>query len=193
MSEVVRQSVESLCAEFKTLTFAREAFPMLTDWGVEDFSHTIHSLGCNYLSALGRQLGHWAISDYPVRVPGHAGVHSIRPDVVWWSREKTEVALLGEFERFEPRCKSKFLDKARNLLQAHQALGEGPRILLLVGWTLSGTECGAMEEVRTLVHTGFRPDNAIPVPGLGAESAFVLATAVFGDQGGARRLLRVCT
>ena len=187
MSNVVRQNAESLRTEFKTLEFARGAFPMLTDWGVEDFSHTIHSLGCNYLSALGREFGHWAISDYPVRV----GARSIRPDVVWWDKANSGVALLGEFERFEPRNRGKFLDKAKNLLQTHRALTDRPRILLLVGWTLAGTECGAMEDVRSLIHSGFRSDTATPVPGLDSESVFVLATAVFGDQAGTRRLLGV--
>ena len=191
MNEAVRHNATALRTEFETLAFARDAFPMLTDWGVEDFSHTIHSLGCNYLSALGRELGHWAISDYPVRVSGAGGGQSIRPDVVWWDKGTVAAALLGEFERFETRNKSKFLDKARNLLLTHHALGAAPRVLLLVGWTLAGTECGAMEEVRALIHTGFRSESGISIPGLERDSAFVLAAAVFGDQAGKRRLLGV--
>ena len=65
----VNDIAASLRAEFRTLEYAKADFPMLTTWGVPDFSHTIHSLGCNYPSALGRHLGFWAISDYPVRVP----------------------------------------------------------------------------------------------------------------------------
>ena len=101
------------------------------------------------------------------------------------------MALLGEFERFEPRNKAKFLDKARNLLITHRALGDVPRVLLLVGWTLAGTECGAMAEVRSLIHAGFRSNTGATVPGLDQDSAFVLATAVFGDEAGKRRLLGV--
>ena len=51
---------KKILEEFSSLSFIAEAFPMLTDWGVEDFSLTIHSLGCNYLSALGRSLDFWA-------------------------------------------------------------------------------------------------------------------------------------
>ena len=83
------------------------------------------------------------------------------------------------------------MDKARNLLQAHYALGEQPRILLLVGWALAGTEIGSLDEVRAVVQNGFRPPNAPAVPALGNESVFILAIAVFGDVQGKRRLLRV--
>lgn len=62
MSDSVRQAEQALRAEFGTLALARSAFPMLTAWGVEDFSHTIHSLGCNYLTAIGREAGFWAMS-----------------------------------------------------------------------------------------------------------------------------------
>ena len=59
---------------------------MLTDWGVEDFSHTAHSLGCNYLTQIGREAGFWAMSEYPVRVPSVGAQHSVRTDVAWWER-----------------------------------------------------------------------------------------------------------
>ena len=193
MIHEVHQCAKSLSTEFETLNFARDAFPMLTDWGVEDFSHTIHSLGCNYLSALGRSLGFWAISDYPVRIARVGGAHSVRPDVVWWDKIATEVCLLGEFERFDPRNRAKLVEKAKNLLQVHQQMGNLPRILLLVGWTLAGTDCGSPDDIRAVVYGGFRPDNAAPVPGLSNESVFVHATAVFGDAGGIRRLLGIYT
>ena len=90
---------------------------MLTDWGVEDFSLTIHSLGCNYLSSLGREHGYWAMSEYPVRVSKPGVVSSIRPDTVWWSRPDGNVILLGEFERYIPGQEQKLMEKARNLVQ----------------------------------------------------------------------------
>ncbi|MEW8552663.1 MAG: hypothetical protein AB2605_02625 [Candidatus Thiodiazotropha sp.] len=191
MTDSIRQTAKAIDDEFRSLAFAREAFPMLIDWGVEDFSTTVHSLGCNYLSALGREMGCWAISEYPVRVPKAGAAHSVRPDVAWWAKESGELALLGEFERFVPRMPGKLADKARNLLQAHYALGEQPRILLLVGWALAGTEIGSLDEVRAVVQNGFRPPNAPAVPALGNESVFILAIAVFGDVQGKRRLLRV--
>lgn len=166
---------------------------MLTDWGVEDFSHTIHSLGCNYLAAVGREAGFWAMSEYPVRVPSSGVQHSVRPDIVWWERSSADAVVLGEFERAEPHKPGKLVDKARNLLQAHHALGERPRLLLLVGWTLSGTKLGDLGSVRTVMTSGFRASDGTPVRGLGRRSVFLLATAVFGDGEGDRKLLRVQT
>ena len=189
----VQKAVEALRMEFRTLAYAQSDFPMLTAWGVEDFSHTIHSLGCNYLSALGRSLGFWTISDYPIRVPRSHNGHSVRPDVVWWAKNTAEVVLLGEFERFDPRAPSKLVDKTRNLLQVHHALGERPRILLLAGWTLSGTDMGLKDEVQRVLYGGFFPAGAPAVPGLSGDSVFLHATAIFADTNGMRRLIRVQT
>ncbi len=181
-----------LRTEFRSLAVARAAFPMLTAWGMEDFSHTIHSLGCNYLAAIGREAGFWAMSEYPVRVPSASGAgRSVRPDVAWWRRPSGEAVLLGEFERAEARKPGKLLDKARNLLWAHHALRERSRLLLLVGWALAGTDLGDLSEVRAVMANGFRAPDGTPVRGLGPGSAFLLATAVFGDVDGRRRLLEV--
>ncbi len=120
--------------EFRSLAIATDTLPMLTSWGVEDFSQTIHSLGCNYLTNIGQQSGFWAMNEYPVRVQSSGGQHSVRPDVAWWHRESCEVALLGEFERAESRKPAKLIDKARNLLQAHHSLGERPHVLVLLAW-----------------------------------------------------------
>jgi hypothetical protein len=185
----VREIERGLSAEFKTLAFAKSDFPMLTDWGVEDFSVTIHSLGCSYLSALGRRLGWWAMSEYPVRVSLGATGYSLRPDVAWWSRLTPAVALLGEFERFEPGQRN-LVAKARNLLRAHHELGEQPRVLLLVAWAIAGTDLRGMDEVRAVSHDGFRTSDGLVVPGLGVESRFVLVTAVFGGPE-ERRCLQV--
>lgn len=191
MSEDVRQLEERLRGEFRTLELARDVLPMLTTWGVEDFSQTIHSLGCNYLTAIGRSAGCWAMSEYPVRVPSTGSSHSVRPDVAWWHRAGGEVLLLGEFERAEPKKPAKLVEKARNLLHAHHVLGERPRLLLLVAWALAGTDLGDLGSVRAVMANGFRPPDGAPVRGLGARSSFLLATAVFGDVEGRRRLLQV--
>ena len=193
MSDSVRQAEQALRAEFRSLALARAAFPMLTAWGVEDFSHTIHSLGCNYLTAIGRDAGFWAMSEYPVRVPSKGHQHSVRPDVAWWERPSGEAVVLGEFERAEPRKPAKLVEKAKNLLQAHHALGERPRVLLLVGWALAGTDLGDLGSVRAVMASGFRAADGAPVRGLGRSSGFLLATAVFGDIEGDRKLLQVLT
>ncbi|WP_143177657.1 hypothetical protein [Cystobacter ferrugineus] len=190
MTTNVREIERALRAEFETLAFAKSDFPMLTDWGVEDFSVTIHSLGCNYLSALGRKVGCWAMSEYPVRVSLGGTGYSVRPDVAWWSRPTPAVALLGEFERFEPGQRN-LIGKARNLLRTHHELGEEPRVLLLMAWAIAGTDLRGLDEVRAVSHDGFRTSDGLVVPGLGTESRFVLVTAVFGGPEERRRLQAV--
>lgn len=173
--------------EFQSLEFVRESFPMLTNWGVEDFSVTIHSLGCNYLSALGRSLGFWSMSEYPVKVTQGTAI-SIRPDVVWWGKPNGSVSLIGEFERFEPGKKQKLIDKARNLLQAHHELGEDSRILLLLTWTLAGVDRGGLDEIRAIAHNGFKTNSGHIVPGIGCQSSFIVAVAVFSHHQGSVKL-----
>ncbi len=178
---------DALRQEFATLAFARDMFPMLTQWGVKDESVAVHSLGCNYLSALGRQLGHWAASEYPVRV-GHKYV---RPDVVWWSRPAGDVALIGEFERFEAGQQSKLVEKARNLMEAYESLQRKPRAILLVAWTLSGTDLAGSQAARSVAFDGLRGSDGRYIAALGTETAFVLAYAVFGQSSGQYRLLEM--
>ena len=185
---VARDIERALRAEFEALVFAKSAFPMLTAWGVEDFSVTIHSLGCNYLSALGRELGFLAISEYPVRVTAGANACSVRPDVAWWSQPNPHVVLLGEFERYDPRQQRKLVGKARNLLRAHHELGDRSRVLLLMTWAFVGTDLRGLDEVRAVAHDGCRTSDGLVVTGLGAESTFIVATAVFGGSGEQRQL-----
>ena len=116
---------DNILEEFETLTFAKDTFPMLMEWGVEDFSLTIHSLGCNYLTALGRHLGAWAMSEYPVRISQKGSGETLRPDVVWWSKSDSKVLLIGEFERFDSLDPLKMSSKAKHLLQVHRELEEG--------------------------------------------------------------------
>ena len=181
---------QSLKQEFESLQFARSQFPMLTDWGVEDFSVTIHSLGCNYLSALGRAFGLWAMSEYPVRMPESDQPISIRPDVVWWKRSNAQVALLGEFERFESKQEAKLTGKAKNLLKAYHQLEQQPEILLLMSWTLSGTDVSGLNSIRILMREGFS-ENGIRIAGAAVNTDFLLATAVFGVKGENHHLIRI--
>lgn len=191
MSEHVRAISEAITAEFQSRSFAKEAFPMLTDWGVEDFSLTIHSLGCNYLSSLGRENGYWSMSEYPVRVTKPGGGNSIRPDTVWWTRPDRNVALLGEFERYVPGQELKLMEKARNLVQTHHELGDQPRVLILLAWAMAGTNLNNLKSVRSVAHDGFRTSNGLVVRGIGSKSTFILATAVFGMSAGVHRLLEI--
>jgi hypothetical protein len=186
MSNTVAQVEAILRAEFGGLAYARSEFPMLTDWGIEDYSETIHSCGMNYLAALGRHHARWALSEYPVAVSNPpADGPSVRLDAVWWSRPAGQPELLSEFERYEPGTAKRSLvaEKARHLLLAHQHLPPGPRLLLLCAWAISGKVPDRLEELRELGRKGFRLADCW-VPGVGAESRFVVATPIFAEAGG---------
>jgi hypothetical protein len=184
--------------EFRTLAVARDHLPMLTDWGVEDFSETVHSLGMNYLTSIGRVSGRVAVSEYPVRLLPGAGPATevpgfVRPDVVWWSRESRQVELIGEFERYEVYANKRQLlnDKIRNLLLAHRALGQGPRVLLLMLWALSGTQFQAISEFQSLIRSGFRTPGGVRVAGLEIDSRLIVGTAIFAQSEGSLRLKEI--
>lgn len=182
---------EKIIEEFRTLAFAKEAFPMMTGWGTEDFSLTIHSLGCNYLSALGRHLGFWAMSEYPVRITRKGSGEALRPDVVWWSKPQGDAVLIGEFERYDPCQPYKLQNKAQHLLQVHHELGQNPRVLLVVTWALVGTDLSVLQKVRSIGHDGFQTPHGVVVSGIGGNSSFIVAAAVFGRSENVLKLQRI--
>jgi hypothetical protein len=189
---------EALRDEFCTLACAHEDIPILCDWGIEDFSETLHSAGINYLAAIGRRAGRVAMTEYPVRVttPGRWCTPVpgwVIPDAVWWRRETREVELLGEFERYEPGHgkRQTLQEKVRNLLLAHREIGSAATLLLLFVWTLSGIPVTGLDEVRSLVRSGFRDLGGIMVAGLPSESKVLIATAVFCSFEGQLRLKEV--
>ncbi|MDM4018175.1 hypothetical protein [Roseiconus lacunae] len=177
----------ALSREFATLEFARAEFPMLTTWGVRDESVSVHSLGFNYLAALGRHLGFWAATEYPIRV----GNTFVRPDFVWWSKDDQQVKLIGEFERYEAGQQPKLIDKAKNLMLSYEALERSPEAMVLVPWTLSGTDLAGNSAARSVAYDGFRSSGGKRIPGVGTEASFLLAHAIFGNSEGNVRLLEV--
>lgn len=177
----------ALSREFATLEFARAEFPMLTTWGVRDESVSVHSLGFNYLAALGRHLGFWAATEYPIRV----GNSFVRPDFVWWSKEDHQVKLIGEFERFGAGQQPKLVDKAKNLMLSYEALDRTPEAMVLVPWTLAGTELAGNSAARSVGYEGFRADDRRLICGVGTEASFLLAHAIFGRAEDTLRLLEV--
>lgn len=183
----VAQIRSALSREFATLEFARAEFPMLTTWGVRDESVSVHSLGFNYLAALGRHLGFWSATEYPIRV----GQTFVRPDFVWWSKDDHQVKLIGEFERFEAGQQTKLVDKAKNLMLSYQALERGPEAMVLVPWTLAGTELADNTAARSVAYDGFRSTDGKMIYGVGTEASFLLAHAIFGKTADTVRLLEV--
>jgi hypothetical protein len=193
MNPSIAQTEAVLRQEFGSLTFARTEFPMLTDWGIEDFSETVHSFGMNYLAALGRHAGRWAVSEFPVQTQGLEEDGFVRLDAVWWSRPSGQVELLAEFERYEPGVAkwAGIVEKARHLLLCHREMPAGPRLLLLMVWSLSGRVPARLEEVRKLARTGYRSAGNRCVAGVGPESRFLVATPVFVKGEGRLRLREV--
>lgn len=194
----INDAEQLLRQEFRSLAVAREQFPMLTDWGVGDFSETVHSLGMNYLTAIGRSIGRIAVSEFPVKLAGSQSVAGetpgfVRPDVVWWGRDSRRVELIGEFERFEVNSAKRqvFNDKVRNLLLAHCVLDPGPRVLLLMLWAISGTQTPAPGEFQSLIRSGFRTPGGVRVAGLYPESRLIVATAIFTAAEGVVRLKEI--
>lgn len=187
MTMTAAQIRNALSREFATLEFARAEFPMLTNWGVRDESVSVHSLGFNYLAALGRHLGFWAATEYPIRV----GNSFVRPDFVWWSKKDQQVRLIGEFERFEAGQQAKLVDKAKNLMLSYQALDRSPEAMILVPWTIAGTDLAGNSAARAVAYDGFRASAGRLIPGVGTEASFLLAHAIFGRSEDNVRLLEV--
>src|SRR5690606_39050677 len=104
--------------EFKTGKIRNELFPMMTKFGIRDYSETAHTVGLNYITAIGRYIeGVTSLSEcpiYPYLKKGYYGqmvaesqanygvkVNEIRPDSIWYSKEDNSPLLICEFERYE--------------------------------------------------------------------------------------------
>lgn len=162
---------------------------MLAEWGVTDVGLTIHSLGLNYLAALGRDLGCPSVTEFPVASgnpspdPALAGFDGleVRPDVVWFDRAYRTPVLLAEFERFDELSARRNIlaEKAENLVLAHHLAGGQPAILLLALWTFTGIRVTGLAEINTRVRSGFRRDGGARINGLSGHARFIIATFVF--------------
>jgi hypothetical protein len=120
------EPAEGLRSELESLVVARRSFPIWTDWGVADESHTVHSLGLSYLVRVGQELGMVAACEYPV-----AG-HHVRADAVWWDPATRDPVAIFEFERLKDGAE--LIVKVRNLMRAWHATGRKPAALVLVFW-----------------------------------------------------------
>ena len=177
----------ALSAELKTLDVARAQFPMWTDWGVEDESVALHSLGLSYLTTVGQHAGYACCCEYPV-----AG-HKVRADSVWWDKEMRTPAALFEFERHKggtelvdkvcwwdkemrtPAALFEFerhkggtelVDKVRNLLRAYHSLKGKPSLLCLVFWTKNFYPLGdeGVRDLWQIFERGFLAEDRCRVP-----------------------------
>lgn len=60
-------SVADVSAAHALLTVEKATglLPIWTDWGVHDAGHLVHSLGCTFLTAIGRDAGFASVSEVP--------------------------------------------------------------------------------------------------------------------------------
>lgn len=184
--------------EFKSGKVRNEMFPMITKFGVRDYSETVHSLGLNYITAIGRFIDEIAaISECPVYpykekntyskyVADGAGVYGdnineVRPDSIWFSKEDNSPILICEFERYEKskRKDLKIKEKIENLLIAYHQLGGKVPIILFVYWSYAAENPGDIDEYISILDNGFRKSNGIYVPGInGIKTSYLIYRCV---------------
>ena len=131
--------IQAIREEMKAGEIRKRFFPMMTDFGVRDYSETVHTMGLNYLTAIGRTISDTtAISECPVypyekqsfmpeKVAEESGEYhidkkpAVRPDSIWYSIKDNQPLLLCEFERYDnSRIKNRKLEeKIQNLLIAY--------------------------------------------------------------------------
>ena len=115
----------------------------------------------------------------------------VRPDVVWWCKSDKRIVLIGEFERFEPGQQEKLADKSKNLLRSYESLNREAETLILMPWTIAGTNLTGNHTARAVAYDGFRDSDGQTISGIGEEANFILAHAIFGSSQNICRLLEV--
>lgn len=175
--------------EFQTGKIRDDLFPMMTKFGVRDYSETVHSLSLNYITAIGRAIDEIAaVSEYPV-YPYESNYNQsnmiaespssyyeekkskdaeIRPDSIWYSKNDNTPVLISEFERYEKnRIKNKKLEeKIQNLLIAYHQLGSKVPIILFVYWSYASVTPGDMCDVISILDKGFTLPNKKFISGI---------------------------
>jgi hypothetical protein len=142
---------------------------MLTDYIVEDYSETIHSLGLNYITQIGRSIeGIAAVSEYPV-FPNKNFPKEVRLDSIWFNRTNLQPVLISEFERFESSRfkRKKLLEKTQNLLIAYHQFGANLPIILLAYWCYGVDNPNISNEMLSIFNNGFYY-NSQWIPGINA-------------------------
>lgn len=174
--------------EFQTGKIREDLFPMITKFGVRDYSETVHSLALNYITAIGRAINEIAaVSEYPV-YPYESNYNEsnmiaespslyeekktkdaeVRPDSIWYSKKDNSPILISEFERYEKnRIKNKKLEeKIQNLLIAYHQLGSKVPIILFVYWSYASVTPGEMSNVISILDKGFTLPNKKFISGI---------------------------
>ena len=179
--------IEAIREEFESGNVRNELFPMMTKFGVRDYSETVHTLGLNDSTAIGRTIeGISAISECPVYPYGKILCESVaeatiaygeskkekdaevRPDSIWYSKETNSPILISEFERYENnRIKDKKLkEKIQNLLIAYHQLGGELPLIVFVYWSYPAVTAGDISDTISILDKGFYLPNKKYVAGI---------------------------
>ncbi len=175
-----------------TVEVAARHLPMWTEWGVRDSGHLVHSLGCTYLTALGRDLGFASVSEVPAPRQGpfaHVD-EDVRSDSVWFDPATRRVAVIAEFERYAGRQKD-LSPKVETLLLAHHRWGCEDAALVLAYWSIGLVTVPDHAGLRGVVRGGFHAHGGIPVGGTSRARLSFFQFVVSEGQDGLLRLSNV--
>jgi len=190
--------IEFIDKELKQGNLRKKLFPMMVNFGVHDYSETVHSLGLNYLTAIGREFRETtSLSEYPVypfsfpennsdNVKVAEDVSSygkkgqkkdeVRPDSVWFSKEDNSALLLCEFERLNSTRskKRKLKEKIQNLLIAYHQLGGKVPVILFVFWSYPQQSPGDISDIISILDNGFHKADGSYIAGINGLSTSYL-------------------
>lgn len=181
--------IKAIREELESGEIRKDLFPMITDFGVRDYSETVHTMGLNYITAIGRTInGVTAVSECPVypyeknenfinqekrvaeislgyKLPKET---EVRPDSIWYSKTENKPLLLSEFERCDnSRLKNKKLEeKIQNLLISYHQLGGEVPLILFVYWTYSKVTPGDISSYIRIFDDGFTTNNGKKIYGI---------------------------
>lgn len=149
-----------------TIDTCSSHLPMWSDWGVRDGGYLIHSIGCTFLTAVGRDLGFAAVSEVPAPRLGILGNvdQDVRSDSVWFDRLTRQPALIAEFERYTGKQKD-LSPKVESLLLAQQRWECPSATLVLAYWTVGHVTVPDHDGLRSIVRGGFRAMTGVRIPG----------------------------
>jgi hypothetical protein len=162
---------------------------MWTTWGVQDAGHLIHSLGCTFLTAVGRDLGLASVSEVPAPRQGVLArvEEDVRSDSVWFDRETRRVALVAEFERYAGKQKD-LSPKVETLLLAQQRWGCPEAVLLLAYWSVGLVTLPDHDSLQNIARGGFQALGGVRVSGNPRARVVFFQFVVRSGQDGLLRL-----
>lgn len=170
--EIIKQS---LITEMDQGIIRSRDFPMMVKQGMRDYSETVHSVGLNYITQIGRSMDDIvALSECPV-YSGDEGDYAarvtreIRPDSIWFERKTMAPVLVAEFERYASNQlkNRKLQEKIENLLIAYRQLGGQVPMILFVYWTYNdGTIASDIDQYIGILDRGFHLKNGQWIPGI---------------------------